>query len=42
MIPHGVAVFVAVEPVDMRLYAEFGVMRSRARRRTTTAVQGHA
>ncbi len=28
MIPTGVQVFVALEPIDMRCYAERGVMRS--------------
>ena len=28
MIPSGVQVFVALEPIDMRCYAERGVMRS--------------
>ena len=28
MIPHGVEVFVGLEPIDLRCYAESSVMRS--------------
>lgn len=28
MIPRGVEIFVGLTPIDLRLYAEFGVMQS--------------
>ena len=30
MIPHGVEIFVGLDPIDLRCYAESSVMRSRA------------
>ena len=42
MIPRGVEVYVGLEPIDLRCYAESSVMRSRVGQRVRGAPVAHA